>query len=93
MLLFDAHLDLSLNALDWNRDLRLPAKEIRGVETGMRDRAGRGAGTVTLPDMRRGHVVNVGASVQEFQGLGIVPLVFLANIFVVVVMVSTTTRR
>ena len=29
MLIFDAHLDLSMNALDWNRDITLPAAEIR----------------------------------------------------------------
>ena len=28
-LIFDAHLDLAWNALDWNRDLRLPVAEIR----------------------------------------------------------------
>ncbi len=56
MLLFDAHLDLSLNALDWNRDLRLSAEDLRNAESGMDDMPGRGAGTVTLPEMRRGEV-------------------------------------
>ncbi len=28
-LLFDAHLDLAMNALDWNRDLTRPLAEIR----------------------------------------------------------------
>ena len=49
MLIFDAHLDLSLNALEYNRDLRLPLAEIRQRETGMNDLAGRGRGTVSLP--------------------------------------------
>ena len=53
MLIFDAHLDLSLNALEWNRDLRLGAPEVRGAEAGMTDLAGRGRGTVTFPEMRR----------------------------------------
>ena len=36
MLTFDAHLDLSLNALGgFNRDLRLPVHEIRRREAGM----------------------------------------------------------
>ena len=29
MLIFDAHLDLSMNALEWNRDLTRPIDEIR----------------------------------------------------------------
>ena len=53
MLVFDAHLDLSLNALQYNRDLRLSIPEIRAAETGMSDLAGRGCGTVAFPEMRR----------------------------------------
>jgi membrane dipeptidase len=56
MLIFDAHLDLSMNALEWNRDLTRPAAEIRRREEGMTDKVDRGNGTVTLPDMRRGRV-------------------------------------
>ncbi len=52
----DAHLDLALNALEWNRDLTQPMAEIRAAETGLRDKAGRGCGTVCLPEMRRGRV-------------------------------------
>jgi membrane dipeptidase len=52
----DAHLDLALNALEWNRDLTRPIAEIRAGETGLRDKAGRGCGTVCLPEMRRGRV-------------------------------------
>ena len=29
MLIFDAHLDLAMNALEWNRDLRRPIDQIR----------------------------------------------------------------
>ena len=54
MLVFDAHLDLSLNALQYNRDLRLSVPEIRAAETGMSDLAGRGCGTVAFPEMRKG---------------------------------------
>ena len=56
MLIFDAHLDLSLNALEWNRDLRLSADAIREVEVGMSDLAGRENGTVSFPEMRSGGV-------------------------------------
>jgi len=52
----DAHLDLALNALEWNRDLTRPIAEIRAAEVGMLDKAGRGCGTVCLPEMRRGRV-------------------------------------
>ena len=33
MLIFDAHLDLGLNAIDWNRDLRMDVAEIRAAES------------------------------------------------------------
>lgn len=56
MLTFDAHLDLSLNALEYNRDLRLPVHEIRRREQGMTDMKGRALGTTAFPDMRRGNI-------------------------------------
>lgn len=56
MLVFDAHLDLSMNALEWNRDLTLSVHEIRRREEGQSDKVDRGLGTVALPDMRRGQV-------------------------------------
>lgn len=56
MLTFDAHLDLSLNALGgFNRDLRLPVHEIRRREAGMTGK-GRAAGTTAFPEMRRARV-------------------------------------
>jgi membrane dipeptidase len=55
MLIFDAHLDLAWNALDWNRNLLLPVKEIRQSEQGMPGK-GRGCNTVSLPELRRGKV-------------------------------------
>jgi membrane dipeptidase len=45
-LFLDAHLDLSMNALEWNRDLRWTVPEIRESEGGMTDRPDRGNGTV-----------------------------------------------
>ena len=53
---FDAHLDLSMNAMEWNRDLRLPVHEIRQLEKGMRDKPDRGNNTVSLPAMRGGNI-------------------------------------
>jgi membrane dipeptidase len=57
MLIFDAHLDLAWNAIDWNRDLRLSVPEIRSREQqqGMTDK-GRGLGTVAFPELRQGRV-------------------------------------
>jgi membrane dipeptidase len=56
MLLFDAHLDLAMNALEWNRDLSRPIEEIRAREAQMQDRPDRRQGTVSFPEMRRGGI-------------------------------------
>ena len=56
MLIFDAHLDLAMNALEWNRDLTRPIDEIRARERAMTDKPDRGRGTVSFPEMRRGGV-------------------------------------
>ena len=55
-LIFDVHLDLALNAIEWNRDLRLPLTEVRRVEAHLTDKPGRGRGTVSLPEMRQGRI-------------------------------------
>ena len=55
MIIFDAHLDLAWNAIDWNRDLLLPVAEIRRREHGLTDK-GRGCNTVSFPELRRGKV-------------------------------------
>ena len=56
MQIFDAHLDLSMNALEWNRDLTRPIAEIRQRESGLTDKPDRGRGTVCLPEMRQGGI-------------------------------------
>jgi membrane dipeptidase len=53
-LIFDAHLDLAMNALEWNRDLTRPIQEIREREQVLTDKPDRGCGTVSFPEMRRG---------------------------------------
>jgi len=55
-LLFDVHLDLSLNALEWNRDPTAPLAPIRESEAGMTDLKGRGLRTVCFEEMRRGGI-------------------------------------
>jgi membrane dipeptidase len=56
MFTIDAHLDLSMNAMEWNRDLTRPLAEINAREQGMRDKPDRGNGTVSLPELRKGNV-------------------------------------
>ena len=55
-MIFDAHLDLAMNAMEWNRDLRRPIEEIRTREAKLRDKPDRGNGTVCFPEMRQGQV-------------------------------------
>jgi membrane dipeptidase len=56
MFIVDAHLDLSMNALEWNRDLRKPIAEIREREKGMTDKPDRGNSTVCLPELRKANI-------------------------------------
>lgn len=53
MIVIDMHLDLAMNALNWNRDLKKTVHAIRQDEAGMTQK-GRGGGTVAFPDMRAG---------------------------------------
>ncbi len=55
MLLFDAHLDLAWNAIDYNRDITLPIDELREADRLIQGK-GRGLNTVTLPEMRKGKI-------------------------------------
>jgi membrane dipeptidase len=54
--IIDAHLDLAMNALEWNRDLSKPLSEIRQREMFMKDKPDRGKGTVCLPELRKGRI-------------------------------------
>lgn len=56
MFIVDAHLDLGMNALEWNRDLRQPVTEIRKREEGLTDKPDRGKNTVSLPELRKGSI-------------------------------------
>ncbi len=71
MLIFDCHLDLSMNALEWNRDLTKTVHEIRERERGRTDKVDRAKGTVALPDMRRGKIgVCVATLIGRYVGPG-----------------------
>lgn len=56
LFIFDAHLDLAMNAIEWNRDLTRPLTEIRQREMHMKDKPDRGRGTVCLPELRAGKI-------------------------------------
>ena len=56
MFIIDAHLDLSMNALEWNRDLRQPVTLINEREKELSDKPDRGKATVSLPELRKGNI-------------------------------------
>lgn len=56
MFTIDAHLDLAMNAMEWNRDLRQSIDDIRIREKGMTDKPDRGNATVCLPELRKGNI-------------------------------------
>src|SRR5437660_2426218 len=63
MLIFDWHLDLAWNALEWNRDLTLPVAEVRRREVAAGYQGqGRGTNTVSLPALRDGRVAVASAT-------------------------------
>ena len=56
MFIIDAHLDLAMNAMEWNRDLRRSVQDIREREAGLTDKPDRTKGTVALPELRMGNI-------------------------------------
>ena len=56
MFIIDAHLDLAWNAVEWNRDLQQPIQGINDREKGMSDKPGRGKGTVSIPELKKGNI-------------------------------------
>ena len=56
MFILDAHLDLAMNALEWNRDLTWTVESIRKSEIGMTDKPDRAKNTVSLDAMRKGNI-------------------------------------
>ncbi len=56
MFIIDAHLDLSMNALEWNRDLTLPVEAINAREQGLTDKPDRSKAVVSLPALRAGNI-------------------------------------
>lgn len=56
MFILDAHLDLAMNALEWNRDLTWPLERIRRRELNQTDKKDRGNNTLCFPELRRAEV-------------------------------------
>ena len=56
MFIIDAHLDLAMNAMEWNRDLRKTVEQIRHSEIGMLDKPDRSNATVSFPELRKGNI-------------------------------------
>lgn len=56
LFMIDSHLDLAMNAIEWNRDLRKTVYEIRNREVGMTDKLDRAKGVVALPELRKGNI-------------------------------------
>ncbi len=56
MLIVDGHLDLAMNALEWNRDLTQTVAQIRKSERHYKEK-GRAAGTVAFPELKQGRVM------------------------------------
>ncbi|HEX8038067.1 MAG TPA: membrane dipeptidase [Chryseosolibacter sp.] len=73
MFIVDAHLDLATNAITLNRDLTKPVHAIREREKqlGWKDTQDRGNGTVALPELRKGNVGLVVATIiSRFSAAG-----------------------
>ena len=56
MFTVDLHLDLAMNAMEWNRDLRSDVVEINAREAGKSDLPGRGRATVSFQSLRNGGI-------------------------------------
>ncbi|MEN9575793.1 MAG: hypothetical protein RL514_3648 [Verrucomicrobiota bacterium] len=56
MFILDAHLDLAMNALEWNRDLTWSLERIRRWELGKTDKKDRANNTLCFPELRRSEI-------------------------------------
>ena len=67
MFVFDAHLDLAMNAMEWNRDLTRTVADIRESELGMTDKPDRANNTVSFDAMRKGNIgLCVGTQIARY---------------------------
>ena len=54
--IIDIHLDLSMNAIEWNRDLTQSVLQINAQEKDLIDKPDRGKATVSIQAMREGNI-------------------------------------
>jgi membrane dipeptidase len=52
----DAHLDLAMNAMEWNRDYTKSIQHIREREKKQKDKPDRGNGVVNFEELRKGNI-------------------------------------
>ena len=71
MFIVDAHLDLAMNAMEWNRDLTKSISEINKREKNLTDKPDRGNATVCFNELRKGNIGLVFATqIARFVKLG-----------------------
>jgi membrane dipeptidase len=56
MFTIDAHLDLAMNAMEWNRDYRQSIQHIRDREKDLHDKPDRGNNVVCFDELRKGNI-------------------------------------
>ena len=56
MFIIDGHLDLGMNAMEWNRDLTQPLQTIRAREEGLTDKPDRGKNLISFEELRKGNI-------------------------------------
>lgn len=70
-IIFDAHLDLSMNAMEWNRDYTDSLSDIRSLEKDLTDKPDRGKGTISFEEMRKGRIgLCVGTLIARYKKPG-----------------------
>lgn len=57
MLIIDGHLDLAMNGLEFDRDLKQSVAEIRKSERKYRAQKGRAANTLSFPELNKGRIM------------------------------------
>ena len=93
MILCDAHLDLAWNALQWNRDLTEPLEQLNAREAAMTDRHSRGRATVSLPELRKGGLAVVLATILARAKREVMPTEGFNRINITFEILSKTHRR
>jgi membrane dipeptidase len=69
MLIFDGHLDLAMNAIEWNRDFSRPLEEVRQRERALSDKKDRGRNVVALDEMRKGRIgICIATQIARYSG-------------------------